>query len=139
MKRVIRTVLALAMLTAALTACGDSEAKKMVGYWECTGIDFGDGEVVGDLMGYPVAAFLQVELKENGTATCYIYEEEPEELKWTYSGNTLMLGEDDDKSEFIYENDQLVARDESDGETTIMYLQKVDEFTNIEEIELEEE
>ncbi|MGN1404488.1 MAG: hypothetical protein ACI4XB_09230 [Ruminococcus sp.] len=139
MKKVISTVLALAMLTAGLTACGDSETKKMVGYWECTGIDFGDGEVVEDLMGYPAAAFLQMELKEDGTATCYIYGEEPEEMKWIYSGDTLTMGEDDEASEFIYENDQLVARDESDGETTIMYLQKVDEFTNIEEIELEEE
>ena len=115
----------------------DAVETDFVGKWECEKFFAPDGEYTEDFMGIPMCVFMQMEIKEDNTASAHsIFDGDDEEysMTWTYDSNVVsFVNEDGDTTNCVMQGDNLVIYDDE----MQMYLKKVDTFTEISDEEME--
>ncbi|MDE6780738.1 MAG: hypothetical protein K2J40_04675 [Ruminococcus sp.] len=112
----------------------DADKTPFLGKWECEKLVV-DGQEMTDLMGLPLYAVFQLEVKEDGTAvmaeTMAELSDSEEAVTYTWgivSDNEMeIVDPDDNVMLFVLKDDYLVGTEEGYDEQ--LYLAKVDEFT----------
>lgn len=112
----------------------DADKTPFLGKWECEKLVV-DGQEMTNLMGLPLYAVFQLEVKEDGTAimaeTMAELSDSEEAVTYTWgvvSDNEMeIVDPDDNVMLFVLEDDYLVGTEEGYDEQ--LYLAKVDEFT----------
>ena len=122
MKKIISMVLCSAMVLTCFASCG--KESKYIGRWECESMEAAGTKLSGEVMGVPIAGMMQLEIKDDNTATVTAMGEE-QKATWELDGDS------EDKTEFKLEDDKLISTEEEDGVKAEIILVKVDEFTEI--------
>jgi len=112
----------------------DADKTAFLGKWECTKLVV-EGEEMEDLMGLPLYAVFQLEIKEDGTASMAeaVAELSESEVAITYtwgvvSDTEIAIVDSNDNSMLLtLDGDYLIGTEEGYDEQ--LYLAKVDEFT----------
>ncbi|MCM1505592.1 MAG: hypothetical protein NC177_00430 [Ruminococcus flavefaciens] len=112
----------------------DADKTAFLGKWECEKLVI-EGEEMTDLMGIPLYAVFQLEIKEDGTAVMaeavaeMSESEEAISYTWGVVSDTeiAIINDTDDTMLFTLDGDYLIGTEEGYDEQ--LYLAKVDEFT----------
>ncbi|MDE6832674.1 MAG: hypothetical protein K2J39_00275, partial [Ruminococcus sp.] len=112
----------------------DADDTAFFGKWECEKI-VSEGEEITDLMGIPLYAIYQLEIKDDGTAIMgeSLNEMSDAEVAMTYECGMIsdtemaIINEDGDSMVFTIDGDYMIGTEEGYNEQ--LYFVKVDEFT----------
>lgn len=94
-----------------------------VGYWECSGADFGDGEIIDDVFGTEASEMYAFALRDDNTFTMTVMGLESVSGTWTSDKKSVTLTADGDTITLPYEHGKLVMDFSEDGLEFTIYFE----------------